>query len=97
MCVQSRLKSEILSVGRYFSVYFLIHLFLHNLGVLNSSFSDNTLYFATFTFKLAKHKMAAKILIKPRIFYGLSHMKTQFMVSGRFLFETFISSVCGKK
>ena len=35
--------------------------------------------------------------IKPRIFYGLSHMKAQFMVSVRFLFDKFISSVFGTK
>ena len=37
------------------------------------------------------------MLIKPRIFYGLLHMKAQFVVSGRFLFDKFISSVFGKK
>ena len=41
--------------------------------------------------------MAAKMLIKPHIFYRLSHMRAQFMVSVRFLFEKFISSVFGKK
>ena len=41
--------------------------------------------------------MATKMLIKSRIFYGLSPMKAQFMVSGKFLFEKFISSVFGKK
>ena len=97
MCVQSELKSEILSIGRYFRVYFFIHLFLHNLGVLNLNLSYNILYLLTFTFKLAKHKMTAKMLIKPHIFYGLSHMKAQFMVSERFLFEKFKSSVFGKK
>ena len=75
---------------------FLIHLFLHNMGVLNSSLSIDILYLVTFTFKLAKHKMAAKMLIKPRIFYGLSHMSAQFLVSW-FFFEIFISSVFGKK
>ena len=30
--------------------------------------SDNILYLATFTFKLAKHKMATKMLRKPHIF-----------------------------
>ena len=29
------------------------------------------------------------MLIKPRIFYGLSHMKAQFMISERFLFEKY--------
>ena len=52
-----------------FSVYFFIHLFLHNLCVLNSNLSDNILYLVTFTFKLAKHKMATKMLRKPHIFY----------------------------
>ena len=41
--------------------------------------------------------MAAEILIKPCIFYGLSHMKAQFLVSVRILFEKFILSVFGKK
>ena len=41
--------------------------------------------------------MAVKMIKKPRIYYGLSHMKAQFMVSVRFLFEKFISSVFGKK
>ena len=95
--LQPFMKSEILSIGRYFSVYFLIHLFLHNLGVLNSSLSNDILYLVTFTFKLAKQKMAAEMLIKPHIFYRLSHMRVQFMVSVRFLFEKFISSVLGKK
>ena len=51
----------------------------------------------TFTFKLAEHKRAAGMLIKHHIFYGLSHMKAQFMLFGRFVFEKFISSVFGKK
>ena len=37
------------------------------------------LHLVTFTFKLAKHKMATKMLRKPHIFYSLSHMKVQFM------------------
>ena len=32
---------------------FCIHLFLHNLGELNSNLSNNILYLVTFTFKLA--------------------------------------------
>ena len=79
-------RAEILSIGRYFSVYFFIHLFLRNLGVLNVHLLNNILDLVTFTFKLAKHKMAAKMLIKPRIFYGLSHMKAQLlMISGIFI------------
>ena len=62
MCVLS-VKSEILSIDRHFSVYFFLHLFLHNLSVLNTNLSNNILYLVTFTFKLAKHKMAAKTLI----------------------------------
>ena len=61
--------------------------------MLNSNLSNDILYLVTFTFKLAKHTMAAKMLIKPRIFNGLLHMKAQFMVSGIFLFDKFISSV----
>ena len=96
MCVQSGLKSEILSIGRYL-VYIFIHLFLHNLGVLNLHLSNNILYLVAFAFKLAKHEMAAKMFIKPRIFYVLSQMKAQFMVSGRFSYEKFMLSVFGKK
>ena len=62
-----------------FSIYFLIHLFLHNVCVLNSNLSVNILYLVTFTFKLAKHKMATEMLRKPHISYSLSHMKAQFM------------------
>ena len=40
---------------------FFIHLFLHNLCVLSSNLSDNILYFVTFTYKLAKQKIAAKM------------------------------------
>ena len=76
---------------------YIFHLFLHNLGVLKSSLSNDILYLVTFTFKLAKHKMAVKMLITPRIFYGLSQMKAQCMVSVRFLFKKFIASVFGKK
>ena len=65
--------------------------------MLNSCLSNDILYLVIFTFKLAKHKMAAKMVIKPRIFYGLSHMKAKFMVSVRFVFEKFILSVFGKK
>ena len=50
---------------------------------------DNILYLVTFTFKLAKHKMAAKMERNSHVFYGLSHMKAQFMVSGRFLLYNF--------
>ena len=60
-------------------------LFLHNLCVLNMNLSDNVLYFRTFTFKLTKHKMATKILRKTYIFYSLSHINAQYMVSARFL------------
>ena len=41
--------------------------------------------------------MAAKMWINPRIFFGLSHMKSQFLVSVRFLFQKLISSVIVKK
>ena len=59
--------------------YVYAYLFLHNMCVLNSNLSDNILYLVTFTFKLAKHKMATKMLREPHIFYSLSHMKAQFM------------------
>ena len=64
-------------------------LFLHNLCVLNANMSDNALYLETFTFKLAKHKMATKMLSKLHIFYSLSHINAQFMVSARFLIDNF--------
>ena len=50
---------------------------------------DNFLYLVIFTFELAKHKMATKILREPRFFYGLSHTTAQFMVPARFLFDMF--------
>ena len=56
---------------------------------LNANLSDIILYLVTFTFKLAKHKMDTKMLRKPHIFYGLSHIKGQFMVSAIFLFHNF--------
>ena len=39
----------------------IIHLWLHNLSVTYSNLSDNILYLVTFTYKLEKHKMAAKM------------------------------------
>ena len=89
------LKKSVIYNYKYHMYFFngRILQLLHNLGVLNSSLSNNILYLVTFTFKLAKHKM----LIKPCIFHGSSHTEAQFMVSGRFLFAKFISSVCGKK
>ena len=79
--------------ARDFSValYFFIHLFLHNLCALNSNLSDTILYLVTVTFKLAEHKMATKMLRKPNrpIFYDLSHIKGQFMVSAIFLIDNF--------
>ena len=96
VCVWPGLKAEILSIGQQFNIY-LYPLFLHKLGVLNSNLSNNIIYLVTFTFKLAKNKMAAMMVIKYRIFNSLSHMKAQFMVSGIFLFDKFISSVLGKK
>ena len=60
--------------------------FLHNLCVLNSNLSDNILYLLTFDpFKLAKHKMATKMLRKLHISHGLSHR----LVSARFLIDDF--------
>ena len=49
--------------------------------------SVNILYLVTFTFKLAKHKMATKMLRKPHLFYSLSGMKAQFMFFARFLID----------
>ena len=57
--------------------------------MLNAILSVNVLYLETFTFKLAKHKMATKMLRKPHIFYSLSHINAQFMVSERFLIDNF--------
>ena len=53
--------------------------------MLNVNLPDNVLYFKTFTFKLAKHKMATKILRQPHIFYSLSQINAQFVVSAKFL------------
>ena len=58
MSIQPGLKSETWDFAREFSVYFLTHLFLHNLCVLNSNLSVNILYLVTFTFTLVKYKMA---------------------------------------
>ena len=60
-CFSSGMKSETFTFARYFSVEFCIHMFLHNFGMLSSNLSDNILYLARFTFKLAKHKMSANI------------------------------------
>ena len=57
--------------------------------MLNVNLPDNVLYLETFTFKLAKHKMATKMLRKPHIFYSLSHIEAQFVVSARFLIVNF--------
>ena len=78
-----------MKLARDFSVYFCIHLFLHNVCVLNANLSDNVLYLETFTFKLAKHKMATKMLRKPYIFYSLPRINAQFMVSARSLNDSF--------
>ena len=85
MSIQPGLKSETWSFAREFSVYFFIHLFLHNVCVLKSNLSDSILYLMTFTFKLLKHKMATKMLRKAHIFYVLSQTKAQFMVFASFL------------
>ena len=53
--------------------------------MLNVNLPDNVLYSETFTFKLAKHKMATKMLRNPHIFYGLSQINVQFVVSARYL------------
>ena len=95
MSISPGLKSETWNFARDFSVYFLIHLFLHNVCVLNSNLSVYILYLVTFTFKLAKHKMSTKMLRKHHIFYSLSHMKAQFMFFARFLIDIFF--VFGKK
>ena len=52
-----------------------------NLCVPNSNLSDNILY--------AKHIIATKMLRTPHIFYSLSHIKAQFMVSSIFLIDNF--------
>ena len=62
------MKSKTWNFARDFNVYFCIHLFLHNLRVLNVDLSDNVLYLDTFTYKLAKHKMVTKMLRKRHIF-----------------------------
>ena len=49
-----------MNFARDFSVSFCIHLFSHNLCVMNSNLSDNVLYLEAFTIELAKHKMATK-------------------------------------
>ena len=60
-------------------------MFLHNLGVLNSIFGDILL-------QISETEIGRQNVKKPpgRIFYDLSHMKSQFMVS-------VFSSIFGKK
>ena len=70
-------------------MYTFYPLFLHNLCVLNSNLSDNIQYLVTFTFKLAKHKIATKMLREPYILYSLSHIKAQYMVAVKFLIANF--------
>ena len=57
--------------------------------MLNVNLPDNVLYLETFTFKLAKHKIATKMLGKPNIFYSFSQINAQFMVYARFLIVNF--------
>ena len=56
---------------------------------MNVNLSDNALYLETFTYKLAKHKMATKMLGKRHIFYSLSHINAQIMVSENILIDKF--------
>ena len=57
--------------------------------MLNSNLLDNILYLVTFTFKLAKHKMATNMLREPRMFYSLSHIEAQFFFYDIFLIVSF--------
>ena len=65
--------------------------------MLNANLSDKVLYLETFTFKLAKHKIAIKMLRKPYIFYSLSHINAQFILSARFLIDNFFLVSLEKK
>ena len=56
---------------------------------MNVNLPDNVLYLETFNFKLAKHKMATKMLRKPHICYSLSQINAQFVVSERFVIVNF--------
>ena len=58
--------------------------------MLNVNLPDNVLYLVTFTFKLAKHKMVTKMLRKPHMFYSLTQINAQFVVSARFLILNFV-------
>ena len=58
----------------------------NNVCVLYSNLSDNILYLVTFTYKLAKHKMAPKML----------KMKAQCMFFGRFLIDIFFLVSLGR-
>ena len=62
------MESETLDFARYLGVYFFIHLFLHDFGVLNANLSNDILYLIFFTFKLAKQAIATKITYF--IFFG---------------------------
>ena len=51
VCIYPGPKYETLNFVRHLSIDFCIHLFLHNLGLLNANLSGNILYLLPFTFK----------------------------------------------
>ena len=83
------IKNNILNRDFNVGLYFCSHLFIHNLRVLDVNLSDNVLYLETFTFKLAKHKMVTQMLRKPHIFYSLSQLNAQFVISAIFFIVNF--------
>ena len=89
MC--SGLKSEILSIGRAFYCIFFIHLFLHNLSVLNSNLSNNILYLVmTFTFKLAKQNGHQNVNKTPYFLWFIAHESTIYGFWKIFIREIYI-------
>ena len=57
----SGLKSKTLNFAQHISIYFVIHLFLDNLGVRNSNQSNDVLYLVSFNqLQISNAKNAAK-------------------------------------
>ena len=64
--------------------------FLHNLCVLNSNLLNNIQYFGVLHLQISKTQIGCQNVKRLPYFYGLSHMKAQFIVSARFLLYTFL-------
>ena len=73
MCIYPGLKYDTLNFAGHLSLYFSSRLLLHNFHVLNSNLSNKIIYLLSFTFKLAKQKMAAKTTYFLYFCYKLLH------------------------